>query len=173
MKNQQLLKLSKITACICYYILYANNCNAQQLTMSSMGMLNNTTNLSAAMNFKSTTNCIDVQSGIANYSYKATYGEFAINCNIDQKINTLGLKLFPNPVISNIKIKFSNTPPLNENFKLTICNSEGIIMHILNTNGYQLFQGHVLNVTDLTSGTYIIKIESPQFIEALKFIKIN
>ena len=46
-------------------------------------------------------------------------------------------------------------------------------MRILNSNGYQLFQGFIVNVNDLTSGTYIIKIESPQFIEAMKFIKIN
>ena len=173
MRKLQLLIIYKITTCIGCFVLFANNGNAQQLTMSSMGMLNNTTNLSTAMNFKSTANCIDVQSGIANYSSKVTYGEFAINCNIDQKINTLGLRLFPNPVISNTKIKFSSTPPLNENFKLTICNPEGMIMRILNTNGYQLFQGYIVNLTDLTSGNYFIKIESPQFIEALKFIKIN
>ncbi len=173
MKKKQLLIIYTITTCIGFSVLYANNCNAQQLTMSSMGMLNHTTNLSTAMNFKSTASCIDVQSGIANYSSKITYGEFAINCNVDQRFNTLGLRLFPNPVIANTKIKFSNTPPMNENFKLTICNAEGMIMRILNTNGYQLFQGYIVNLNNLTSGTYIIKIESPQFIEALKFIKIN
>ena len=163
----------KITVYICCCLLYINNCNAQQLIISSMGILNNTTNLSTAMNFKSNANCIDVQSGIANYTYKKTNGEFAINCNVDKKFNTLGLKLFPNPVSTTTKIKFINTPPLNEDFKLTICNSEGFVMRILNTNGYQLFQGFIVNVNDLTSGTYIIKIESPQFIEAMKFIKIN
>lgn len=172
MKHFPLFIFYKITICIgC--ILYLNNCNAQQLTMSSMGILNNTTNLSTAMHFKSTANCIDVQSGISNYIAKLTYGEFSINCNIEQKINTLGLKLFPNPVKTSAKLKFSNTAPLNEIFNVSICNAEGTVMRILNTNGYALFAGYNLSFSDLTSGTYILKIESPQFIEALKFIKIN
>jgi hypothetical protein len=162
-------KASSFMACL----LYFNYSHGQQLTMSSMGMLNNTTNLSAAMNFKSNANCIDVQSGIANYTTKLTYGDFSIDCKIDQKINTLGLKLYPNPVKATAKLKFSNTVPLNEIFNVSICNAEGTVMRILNTNGYALFQGYHLNLNDLTAGTYILKIESPQFIEALKFIKIN
>ena len=172
MKQSPLLifyKASTFMACL----LYFNNSHAQQLTMSSMGMLNNTTNLSAAMNFKSNSNCIDVQSGIANYTTQLTYGEFSINCKIDQKINTLGLKLYPNPVKASAQLKFNNRVPVNEVFNITICNAEGLVLRNLNANGYALYQGYHLNLTDLTSGTYILKIESPQFIEALKFIKIN
>ena len=154
-------------------IFLINILHAQQFTMSSMGMLNSTTNLASSINFIGIANCIDVQSGIANYTSKVTNMEFSINCNIDQKFNTLGLKLFPNPVSSIAKIKFSSTPPLTTNFKITICNTEGMVILILNTTGYQIFQGYQLNLADLTSGTYFIKIESPQCIEALKFIKVN
>jgi hypothetical protein len=46
-------------------------------------------------------------------------------------------------------------------------------MNVRQVTGLQIFQGLQLNFSELSAGNYILKIESPQFIEALKFIKIN
>lgn len=147
--------------------------NGQQFIISSMGSFNNTVSNVSAINFKSNATCIDVQSGIAILNNKRSYGEFNINCTINQKFNTVGIVLYPNPTQSFAKLKFINAPPLSENFKLSIWNPEGYLMNVRQVTGYQIFQGLNLNLTELNAGNYILKIESPQFIEALKFIKIN
>ena len=153
--------------------LLSNIAKGQMYMVSSMGSFPNTSSNASAINFKSNALCIDVQSGIAVLNAKTTLGEFAINCTIDQKINTLGLKLYPNPAQSISKLKFINTPPLNEIFNVSIWNPEGYLMNSRQATGYQIFQGLLLNLTEISSGNYILKIESPRFIEAIKFIKIN
>jgi hypothetical protein len=87
--------------------------------------------------------------------------------------NTLGIKLFPNPVSSNTKVKFVNTPPLTETFNLSIWTAEGNLINTRKELGYNLFQGLTLDLGGLTSGTYVLKIESTQFVDAIKFIKAN
>ena len=146
---------------------------AQQLTMSSMGILDNTSSLSAAINFKSNANCIDVQSGIAVLNGFKGYGEFVVNCSVKQQFNILGVKMFPNPVITRSKIKFTNTPSLIENFNITIWNTEGELVKSMKESGYNIFQGLLIDFSTLSPGGYILKIESPEYIEALKFIKTN
>jgi hypothetical protein len=146
---------------------------AQMFMVSSMGSFPNTSSNASAINFKSTALCIDVQSGIAVLNAKTSLGEFAINCSIDQKINTLGLKLYPNPTQSISTLKFINTPPLNEIFNVSIWNPEGYLINTRQATGYQIFQGMILHLNDISAGNYILKIESPRFIEAIKFIKIN
>ncbi|MEN9701253.1 MAG: Secretion system C-terminal sorting domain [Bacteroidota bacterium] len=153
--------------------LMANIAKGQMYMVSSMGSFPNTSSNASAINFKSNALCIDVQSGIAVLNAKATLGEFAINCTIDQKINTLGIKLYPNPAQSISKLKFISTPPLNEIFNVSIWNPEGYLMNTRQATGYQIFQGLLLNLNEISSGNYILKIESPRFIEAIKFIKIN
>ena len=63
--NKQFYKnIQKITISLSFCMLIVKTNSAQQLIMSSMGQLEHTTSISAAINFKSNTNCIDVQSGI-------------------------------------------------------------------------------------------------------------
>lgn len=164
------------TNIICFLLAYQTN-YAQilhpQLAMSSMGSMGNTSGLSAAINFKSNANCIDVQSGIAVLNGSKGFGEFVVNCTEKQSFNTLGVNMYPNPVISKSKIKFTNTPPLTENFNITIWTAEGTLVKSLQATGYHIFQGLLLNISDISPGTYVLKIESPAYIEALKFIKTN
>jgi len=146
---------------------------AQQLTMSSIGILENTSSLSAAINFKSNANCIEVQSGIAVFNGFKGYGEFIVNCSVKQQFNILGVKIFPNPVITSSKIKFTNTPSLTTNFSITIWNTEGELIKSRKESGYTIFQGLLIDFSTLSPGGYILKIESPEYIEALKFIKTD
>ena len=141
--------------------------------MSSVGAIANTTISSSAINFKSTAKCIDVQSGVAVLNGTRANGQFAINCQVTMQYNTLGIKLFPNPVSSNTKVKFVNTPPLTETFNLSIWTTEGNMINSRKELGYNLFQGLTLDLGGLTSGTYVLKIENAQFVDAIKFIKAN
>ncbi len=154
-------------------LLLSSILNGQQFMISSMGSFPSTLSNANAINFKSNTNCINVQTGIAVFNSKLNNGEFNINCTIVQKLNTLGIGLYPNPTQSYSKLKFTKNPPLQEIFKLSIWNPEGNLMNVRQVTGLQIFQGLQLNFSELSAGNYILKIESPQFIEALKFIKIN
>jgi hypothetical protein len=92
---------------------------------------------------------------------------------VAMNFNSLGIKLYPNPVTSNTKVKFINTPPLTEQFSLQIYTAEGQFISSKKETGYNLFQGVTMDLSNITSGSYILKITSTQFVDAIKFIKAN
>jgi hypothetical protein len=141
--------------------------------MSSMGSMSGASNTGMAIQFNSIATCLSVQNGVAVLNGVRGNGQFAINCEVTLKINSLGIKLYPNPVNTTTKVKFINTPPLTEVFNLTIWTTEGVLLSTRKETGYNLFQGLSLDVSALVSGTYVLKIESENYVDALKFIKAN
>ncbi len=141
--------------------------------MSSVGAMAGTSSNGLAINFNSIAACIDVQTGIAVLNGARGNGQFAINCEVTMKFNALGIKMFPNPVNNATKVKFNNTPPLTETFNLTIWTTEGMLVKTQKETGYNLFQGLNIDLSALIAGTYVLKIESPAYMDAVKFIKTN
>jgi hypothetical protein len=139
--------------------------------MSSVGAISNFSNNSMAVTFSSSSPCLNVQNGSAVLTGERGNGLFVTNCETITKINALGIKLLPNPVSDITKVKFTNTPPLNDNFVITILGLDGSKIANLSTTGYELFQGKQINLSSLSPGTFFIQIESPKYIDALKFIK--
>lgn len=156
---------------------FPKNVNAQLLSgsfiMSSVGGIQNMSNNSMAITFTSNAACLNVQNGAAVLTGERGTGTFAVNCEVNTKFNTLGIKLYPNPVGANTKVKFINTPPLNDNFSITVWSSQGEKMSTSNATGYEIYQGKLMNMSSLISGSYIIQIESDKYQDALKFIKAN
>lgn len=140
--------------------------------MSSTGALATSSNTSA-FQFQSVANCIDVQTGIAVLSGQRGTGQFAVNCQVTMNINTLGIKMYPNPVLTSSNVKFINTPPLTEIFNLAIWGLDGSLISSRKETGYNIFQGVLINLTALNAGTYVLKIESSNYVDAIKFIKAN
>jgi hypothetical protein len=153
------------------------NIQAQQITgafiMSSVGGLQNMSNNSMAVTFSSNPACLNVQNGTAVLTGTIGAGIFAINCEIKPNYNTLGIRLYPNPVIATTKIKFLNTPPLNDLFNISIWGADGFKITSGKATGYELFQGMQLDLSMLQDGSYFIQIESDKYIDVLKFIKAN
>jgi hypothetical protein len=141
--------------------------------MSSVGAIPGTASNGLAINFNSIAACIDVQTGVAVLNGTRGNGQFAINCEVTMKFNSLGIKMYPNPVNNLTKVKFNNTPPLNETFNLTIWSTEGLLVKSQKENGYNLFQGLNMDLSALIAGTYVLKIESSAYVDAIKFIKTN
>jgi hypothetical protein len=141
--------------------------------MSATNMVNGSPIIISPINMQSALKCIDVQTGIAVLSENVATGEFLINCQVNYKFNYLGIKLYPNPVVNLTKVKFINPPPFEEFFKVTIWSSEGVLIKTQNEIGINLYKGVILNFNDLNTGSYIIKIESSKFVDAIKFIKAN
>jgi len=171
-KNSLVIAIITISA-----IAFPQSIQAQQLTgafiMSSVGGLNNMSNNSMAVTFSSNATCLNVQNGTAVLTGDRGTGNFAINCEVKSKYNTLGIKLYPNPVVSITKIKFINTPPLNDQFNISIWGADGFRITSGKATGYELFQGMTLDFSMLQAGSYIIQIESEKYTDALKFIKAN
>jgi len=155
-----------------FIVLKCATANAQ-IVMSSIGMMGNASSTISALNFKSIASCIDVQSGVAVLNGARGNGQFAMNCEVTMKINSLGVRLFPNPVNHFSKIKLNNTPPLTETFSLSIWTTEGALIRSQKETGYNLFQGLNIDLSELTNGAYILKIESQNYMDAIKFIKAN
>jgi hypothetical protein len=143
----------------------------QRVVVSSIGNLQGTTSSISAIQFKSISTCIDVQSGMAVLTGKRATGDFAINCEVSLKYNSLGIRMFPNPVQAQAKVKATNTPPLNETFNLTVWSSDGVLINSRKETGYNLFQGLTIDLSNLKSGTYVLKIDAPRFVDVVKFIK--
>jgi hypothetical protein len=158
-------------------LAFPQSLNAQQRTgvfiMSSVGGIDNMSNNSMAVTFNSNTTCFNVQNGAAVLSGPRGEGAFSINCEVNRIFNTLGIKLYPNPVIATTKIKFINTPPLNELFNISIWGTDGFKITSGKATGNEIFQGMTLDFSMLQAGTYIIQIESEKYTDALKFIKAN
>jgi hypothetical protein len=171
-KNTLVIAIITISA-----IAFPQSIQAQQLTgafiMSSVGGLNNMSNNSMAVTFSSSATCLNVQNGTAVLTGDRGTDNFAINCEVKSKYNTLGIKLYPNPVVSITKIKFINTPPLNDQFNISIWGADGFRITSGKATGYELFQGMTLDFSMLQAGSYIIQIESEKYTDALKFIKAN
>jgi len=139
--------------------------------MSSVGTIQNLSNNSMAVVFNSNSNCLNLQNGAPVLTGERGVGLFATNCKVDTKFNLLGILLFPNPVNSNTKVKFINTPPLDDDFVISIWSEEGFRLNAIKVKGYELYQGKLLDFSTLNAGTFIIQIESEKYIDALKFIK--
>ena len=150
-----------------------NIANGQSILMSSMGILPGTTNNASAIMFKSNNNCIDVQTGLTLFNRSNGSGEFDINCIVAQQFNMLGMKLFPNPVVSNAKLKLNNLPGSSQDFTVSVWDNQGKLISNTKENSLQLFQGLTLNFDFLIAGSYILKVESPVYLEAIKFIKVK
>jgi hypothetical protein len=169
-KNSLVIAIITIIA-----IAFPQSIQAQQLTgafiMSSVGGLNNMSNNSMAVTFSSSATCLNVQNGTAVLTGDRGTGNFAINCEVKSKYNSLGIKLYPNPVVGMTKIKFINTPPLNDQFNISIWGADGFRITSGKATGYELFQGMPLDFSMLQAGSYIIQIESEKYTDALKFIK--
>ncbi len=148
---------------------------AQELSgiflMSSVGSIQNMSNNSMAVSFNSSANCLNVQNGTAVIIGDRGTGAFAINCEVSTTFNSLGLKLYPNPVTANTKVKFINTPPLNDQFSISIWSTEGYKINTTKSTGYELFQGKQMDFSNLEAGSFIIQVESEKYRDALKFIK--
>ena len=171
-KNSLVIVIIKIIA-----IAFPQSIQAQQLTgafiMSSVGGLQNMSNNSMAVTFSSSATCLNIQNGTAVLTGDRGTGNFAINCEVNTKMNTLGIKLYPNPVIAITKVKFVNTPPLNDQFTISIWGTDGFKITSGRATGYELFQGMPLDFSMLQAGSYIIQIESEKYRDALKFLKAN
>ena len=145
--------------------------NRGAFIMSSVGSIQNFSNNSISIVFSSNTNCLNLQNGAAVHTNERGNGLFATNCLVNTKINQLGIILFPNPVSATTKVKFINTPPLDDDFSVSIWNAEGFKIYATNAKGYDLYQGKIMDFSSLNVGTFIIKIESEKYIDAFKFIK--
>ena len=158
-------------------LAFPQSIQAQQLTgafiMSSVGGLQNMSNNSMAVTFSSSATCLNVQNGTAVLTGDRGTGNFAINCEVNTIFNSLGIKLYPNPVGASTKIKFINTPPLTDQFTISVWNSEGFKISSAKATGYEIFQGKGMDFSSLIAGSSIIQIESEKYRDALKFLKAN
>ena len=167
-KNSFKLILSVGLTCLNNSPIYA-----QQFLMSSVGNLQGTSSNSDAIQFKGSAICIKLESGLSTYYSQNTFNEFKPDCAIKEQINSLGIQLFPIPALTTTRVKFNHIPPLQEVFNLSIWNSEGSMITSRKESGQNIYNGITLDVSNLNAGTYILKIASNHYIDAIKFIKAN
>lgn len=145
--------------------------STQTFTMSSIGSLDRNTALSHTIDFKSTSTCINVQTGLAVLRGIRNDGTFNINCYLDLNYNQLSIKMFPIPTQNNAIVKLENLPAYSTDFSLSVWTLDGVQLLQRKETGSNLSQGVSLDVSTLPIGSYVLKIESAKHLEAIKFIK--
>ena len=147
--------------------------DAHGIIISSVGQIGNLSNNSMPIDFSSKNSCINIQNGVAVLIGDRSKGEFVISCKTPVKLNTLGAMLYPNPVTSKATVRLKNKPMIDEDFMLTVWSIEGASLFSERLNANELLLGKSINLGGLTSGTYLITVESSRYTEAIKFIKAN
>ena len=137
---------------------------------ATTGMAGVQSNSSAVM-IQSSANCLDIKSGIAVISAIRGTGSFDVNCEVKQQFNTLGIKLYPNPVDNITRVKFVNTPPLTDEFSISLSDISGNKLNLGKQNGYSLYQGYNLDLSQVNAGSYFLQITSTNYLEIVKVIK--
>lgn len=168
-------RVKNISLYILFSLVFPQMLSAQQtggvFIMSSVGVLQNMSNNSLAVIFNTTATCLNIQNGSAVIIGDRGTGAFVINCDVATKFNSLGIQLYPNPVGVNTKVKFINTPPLNDQFSIAIWNAQGFKISSIKATGYEILHGKQMDFSGLEAGTFIIQVESEKYKDALKFIK--
>ena len=141
------------------------------IVMSSVGSIQNISNNSMALSFNSNIACLNIQNGTIVLTGEKGTGDFDLNCKSKAKFNSLGIQLSPNPVNAIAHLKSSNTPPLNETFLITIWGMDGFKIMTEKMTSSEFILGKKIDFSKLTAGTFIIQVESSNFVDALKFIK--
>ena len=142
------------------------------MVMSCMGVLPNGANMAPAFSFTSSSKtCLEVETGIAVFSSDNLSDNFSTNCKVDIQFNTLGLKLYPNPVTINTKLKFTSTPKSDEVFKISIYNAQGTLIQSIKETGANILYGISFDFNSLPHGLFILEVASSTYFDSVKFIK--
>ncbi|MES2812107.1 MAG: T9SS type A sorting domain-containing protein [Bacteroidota bacterium] len=99
-------------------------------------------------------NCDSLQSNVINYTF----------LGVDDFTDEKGFKIYPNPMSNELTIEFLN-------------NSDKLKIEIINILGQSVYKGEIVNkavvsVSNLSSGTYFVKLSNGQNSSVKKIIKI-
>jgi hypothetical protein len=112
-----------------FAIAFPQSLKAQQMTgtfiMSSVGGIENASNNSMAIAFNSSATCLNVQNGSAVLTGDRGTGNFAINCEVNNVFNSLGIKLYPNIRGLEILIRSSISDLVNRLGSTTCASTKG------------------------------------------------
>ena len=131
----------------------------------------NTIANSSVINLNSISNCIDVKSGLIVLNGLRNSGTFAMSCEVNLQINQLGIKMYPNPVETTTKVKLSKSFLVDQYFNVSILTTDGVLVKNSKELGSTLLQGIIMDLSFLNGGTYVLKVESQNYIDVVKFIK--
>jgi hypothetical protein len=130
--------------------------------MSSIGAMPGTASNGLAINFNSIAACIDVQTGVAVLNGARGNGQFAINCEVTMKFNSLGIKMYPNPVKNILTISANS-----EIQRVSVRNILG--QEVLTSNPRS--NSATLQTSALQKGVYMVTTEIDGKLSTSKLIK--
>lgn len=117
-------------------------------------------------------NCIKISNGVVKFS-NSNYAEFINDCVVNLNYSRLSIQVNPNPFIESIYVKFKTKIDFDNKFKISIFNYTGQLLKVYNVNQISLYTGFRIPLSDLTSGIYLMQIQSNKVNELFKIEKIQ
>ena len=146
--------------------------------MSSVGSLTNMSNNSMSVTFNSSAACLNIQNGTAVIIGDRGVGSFAINCDVTTHFNTLGIKMYPNPVKNELYINILHANKGNDMIELLDEKGVKLKEKIVVYNGMGALE--IWNLAGLKAGQYFVNIRHTHPVTgrlikkgAFKILKVN
>jgi len=163
--------MKRLLLCLSSLLLYCLSWSqSSNFIISSIGSFPGTQSNITAVKLDQNNACIDVKTGLPILTASRGKDKFIVNCEFINKYKTLGLRAYPNPAKNSTKIDVANMPPVNDLFTISLFHSSGVLIRSFKETGYRLFQGLNIDLMQLAGGTYVVKVESNDYLDAMTFV---
>lgn len=128
---------------------------------------------SLALSISKSTDCLQLNTGLALYSGIMGHLPFVMTCKTDAPTLPVDIKLYPNPVENYTRL-VSSLPTTNSSpFQLSVIDALGRIVMVKQISATLLSAGISLYFGQLPSGNYFLKLDRENLHHVIPFIKVK
>jgi Secretion system C-terminal sorting domain len=115
--------------------------------------------------------CLQLHTGLSLFYAKKSTGLFTVDCTSQDSIQPIRFLFYPNPVFSQATLSVSLWLS-NQSVQLRIVDALGRTVRKQVISSASLYNGQVLELSQLSSGVYFLEISHASLQKIIKFIKM-
>jgi hypothetical protein len=150
---------------------------AQSISFSRVGSIGQLPNgvyaASLATSFNNNVDCIKLNTGVTLFNGLLGRNEFLAACKSVIPNEELQFKLFPNPVVNNARLVASGIPSSAQTISVGVVDASGRLMMKLQLDAQILRTGYAINMSNLFSGNYFLRIHVGDLNHVIPFVKVQ
>jgi hypothetical protein len=164
---------------LCTLVMFSSLtiCIAQSMSFSRVGSIGKFSNgvyaASLATSFNNSVNCIKLNTGVTLFGGLLGRNEFFSACTSVISNDKLEFKLFPNPVVSYGRLVGSGFSSSLQTISVDVVDASGRLMMKFQLDTRILRTGHAINMSNLFSGNYFLRVHGGDLHHVIPFIKVQ